>query len=88
MVLQNVVIASGHQPGVIYEIAQGTSRGTLFSRSLLVEDPAAAGSTSPKHGAGMNGAAAEEEDGEQDSIRAQVRAAVSEGRGGGGRGMD
>lgn len=61
---QNVVIASGHEPGVIGEIAKGNNRGTLFSRTLLMEDPTLNG----EHAG--NGVVAEED--EDDAIRAQV----------------
>lgn len=58
------MIASGHEPGVIGEIAKGNNRGTLFSRTLLMEDPTLNG----EHAG--NGVVAEED--EDDAIRAQV----------------
>ena len=62
--VEHVVIASGHEPGVIGKITAGENNGTLFCRAVLFppeEDPSAltdslhSANGSPRESNGMNG---------------------------------
>jgi hypothetical protein len=84
-----VVIASGHEPGVIGQIAAGLTKGTLFSRALLLGEnrsPTASPGSPAKEARGQtNGVLPEGE--QEHCIRTQVRGgrgeAVCVGLGGG-----
>ena len=69
-----MVIASGHEPGVIGQIASGSTCGTLFSRAILVPTRLSPreGGGQGKDGQGDGTSEPEVEDKPEMGVRAQV----------------